>query len=421
MKDCEKLFERAKKVMPGGVNSPVRAFKSVGLTPRFIEEARGNKIYDTEGKEYLDYVGSWGPMILGHADPKVISAVQKRVEKGLSFGACTELEVEIAELICENVPHIEMIRMVNSGTEAVMSALRLARGYTKKNKIIKFEGCYHGHSDAMLVKAGSGAMTFGDPDSAGVTKGAAEDTLLARYNDLAGVEALMKNNADDVACVIVEAAAANMGVVPAEPGFLQGLRALCDKYEALLIFDEVITGFRLAFGGAAEFFGVTPDLATYGKIIGGGMPVGAYGGRKEIMECVSPMGSVYQAGTLSGNPIAMTAGIETLKQLLADPGIYDRINEMGKYLADGLRRISGGRTVNQIGSLVCMFNTFDPVTDYDSACKSDTEGFSHVFERLLAAGIYTAPSQYEAMFLNSCFTKEELDRTIAAYEKALEE
>lgn len=421
MKDCEKLFERAKKVMPGGVNSPVRAFKSVGLTPRFIEEARGNKIYDTEGKEYLDYVGSWGPMILGHADPKVISAVQKRVEKGLSFGACTELEVELAELICENVPHIEMIRMVNSGTEAVMSALRLARGYTKKNKIIKFEGCYHGHSDAMLVKAGSGAMTFGDPDSAGVTKGAAEDTLLARYNDLAAVEALMKNNAGDVACVIVEAAAANMGVVPAEPGFLQGLRALCDKYEALLIFDEVITGFRLAFGGAAEFFGVTPDLATYGKIIGGGMPVGAYGGRKEIMECVSPLGSVYQAGTLSGNPIAMTAGIETLKQLLADPGIYDRINEMGKYLAEGLRRISGGRTVNQIGSLVCMFNTFDPVTDYDSACKSDTEGFRHVFEKLLAAGIYTAPSQYEAMFLNSCFTKEELDRTIAAYEKALAE
>lgn len=421
MKDCEKLFERAKKVMPGGVNSPVRAFKSVGLTPRFIEEARGNKIYDTEGKEYLDYVGSWGPMILGHADPKVISAVQKRVEKGLSFGACTELEVELAELICENIPHIEMIRMVNSGTEAVMSALRLARGYTKKNKIIKFEGCYHGHSDAMLVKAGSGAMTFGDPDSAGVTRGAAEDTLLARYNDLVSVETLMKNNADDVACVIVEATAANMGVVPAEPGFLQGLRELCDKYDALLIFDEVITGFRLAFGGAAEFFGVTPDLATYGKIIGGGMPVGAYGGRKEIMECVSPLGSVYQAGTLSGNPIAMTAGIETLKQLLADPGIYDRINGMGKYLAEGLRRISGGRTVNQIGSLVCMFNTFDPVTDYGSACKSDTQSFSHVFEKLLEAGIYVAPSQYEAMFLNSCFTKEELDRTIAAYEKALAE
>lgn len=420
MEKSELLFERAKKVMPGGVNSPVRAFKSVGLTPRFIEKACGNKIYDAEGREYLDYVGSWGPMILGHADPKVIAAVQKRVEKGLSFGACTELEVELAELICENIPHIEMIRMVNSGTEAVMSALRLARGYTKKSKIIKFEGCYHGHSDSMLVKAGSGAMTFGDPDSAGVTKGAAEDTLLAKYNDLTSVEELMKNNRDDVACVIVEATAANMGVVPAAPGFLQGLRDLCDKYGALLIFDEVITGFRLAFGGAAEYFGVTPDLATYGKIIGGGMPVGAYGGRKEIMECVSPLGSVYQAGTLSGNPIAMTAGIETLKQLLADPGIYDRINEMGAYLAEGLRRISGF-TVNNIGSLACMFYTCEPVTDYDSACKSDTEGFSHVFAKLLEAGIYVAPSQYEAMFISSCFTKKELDYTISAYEKALQE
>ncbi len=420
MKNSQQLFERAKKVMPGGVNSPVRAFKSVGLTPRFIEKAKGNKIYDAEGTEYLDYVGSWGPMILGHADPKVISAVQERVEKGLSFGACTELEVELAELICGNIPHVEMIRMVNSGTEAVMSALRLARGYTKKNKIIKFEGCYHGHSDAMLVKAGSGAMTFGDPDSAGVTRGAAEDTLLARYNDLSSVEALMKNNEKDVACVIVEATAANMGVVPAAPGFLKELRQLCDKYDALLIFDEVITGFRLAFGGAAEYFGVTPDLVTYGKIIGGGMPVGAYGGRKEIMECVSPLGSVYQAGTLSGNPIAMTAGIETLKQLLADPGIYDRINEMGQYLADGLRRVSGF-TVNNIGSLVCMFNTKEPVTDYESACKSDTEGFSCVFRKLLDAGIYVAPSQYEAMFVNSCFTKEELDYTISAYEKALKE
>lgn len=418
MKSSQLLFERAKEVMPGGVNSPVRAFKSVGLTPRFIEKACGNKIYDIEGREYLDYVGSWGPMILGHADPVVIEAVQKRVEKGLSFGACTELEVELAELICGNIPHIEMIRMVNSGTEAVMSALRLARGYTRKNKIIKFEGCYHGHSDSMLVKAGSGAMTFGDPDSAGVTPGAAEDTLLARYNDLDSVEALMENNRDEVACVIVEATAANMGVVPAAEGFLAGLRTLCDKYGALLIFDEVITGFRLAFGGAAEYFGVTPDLVTYGKIIGGGMPVGAYGGRKEIMECVSPLGSVYQAGTLSGNPIAMTAGIATLKQLLADSSIYDRINEMGAYLADGLRSISG-LTVNHIGSLVCMFNTKEPVTDYDSACKSDTEGFSHVFKALLGAGIYVAPSQYEAMFLNSCFTKEELDFTICAYEKAL--
>lgn len=415
-KSSEALFERAKQVMPGGVNSPVRAFKSVGLTPRFIDRARGNKIYDVEGKEYLDYVGSWGPMILGHADPAVIEAVQKRVEKGLSFGACTELEVELAELICENIPHVELIRMVNSGTEAVMSALRLARGYTKKNKIIKFEGCYHGHSDAMLVKAGSGAMTFGDPDSAGVTKGAAEDTLLARYNDLSSVEALMKENKDDVACVIVEATAANMGVVPAGDGFLAGLRALCDQYGALLIFDEVITGFRLAFGGAAEYFDVTPDLVTYGKIIGGGMPVGAYGGRKEIMECVSPLGSVYQAGTLSGNPIAMTAGIVTLRQLLEDPGIYERVNEMGQYLADGLRQACGF-TVNNIGSLACMFYTQEPVTDYESAQKSDTVRFSHVFAGLLEAGIYVAPSQYEAMFVNSCFTRDELDYTIETYDK----
>ena len=415
-KSSEALFERAKQVMPGGVNSPVRAFKSVGLTPRFIDKACGNKIYDVEGKEYLDYVGSWGPMILGHADPAVIEAVQKRVEKGLSFGACTELEVELAELICENIPHVELIRMVNSGTEAVMSALRLARGYTKKNKIIKFEGCYHGHSDAMLVKAGSGAMTFGDPDSAGVTKGAAEDTLLARYNDLSSVEALMKENKDDVACVIVEATAANMGVVPAGDGFLAGLRTLCDQYGALLIFDEVITGFRLAFGGAAEYFGVTPDLVTYGKIIGGGMPVGAYGGRKEIMECVSPLGSVYQAGTLSGNPIAMTAGIVTLRQLLEDPGIYERVNEMGQYLADGLRQACGF-TVNNIGSLACMFYTQEPVTDYESAQKSNTVRFSHVFAGLLEAGIYVAPSQYEAMFVNSCFTRDELDYTIETYGK----
>ena len=417
-KTSQQLFERAQKVMPGGVNSPVRAFKSVGLTPKFIDKAKGNKIYDIEGNEYLDYVGSWGPMILGHADPKVVQAVQCRVEKGLSFGACTELEVELAELITSNIQHIDMIRMVNSGTEAVMSALRLARGYTKKNKIIKFEGCYHGHSDAMLVKAGSGAMTFGDPDSAGVTKGAAEDTLLARYNDLNSVEALMKENKEDVACVIVEATAANMGVVPAAAGFLAGLRSLCDQYGALLIFDEVITGFRLAFGGAAAYFGVKPDLVTYGKIIGGGMPVGAYGGRREIMENVSPMGSVYQAGTLSGNPIAMTAGIETLKQLLSEPEIYDRINEMGAYLADGLRRISGF-TVNNIGSLVCMFYTKEPVVDYDSACKSDTVGFSHVFRELLAEGIYVAPSQYEAMFLNTAFTQEELNFTIETYRKIL--
>ncbi len=413
-KNSELLFDRAKKVMPGGVNSPVRAYQSVGLTPKFIDRAKGNKIYDIEGNEYLDYVGSWGPMILGHADPEVIAAVRDKAEKGLSFGACTEAEVELAELITENISHIEMIRMVNSGTEAVMSALRLARGYTRRDKIIKFEGCYHGHSDAMLVKAGSGAMTFGDPDSAGVTRGAAEDTLLARYNDLNSVESLMKENRDNVACLIVEPAAANMGVVPAAEGFLKGLRQLCDKYGALLIFDEVITGFRLSFGGAAEYFDVRPDLVTYGKIIGGGMPVGAYGGSREIMENVSPCGSVYQAGTLSGNPIAMAAGLATLRRLLNEPAIYDRINEMGKYLADGLRK-KCGFTVNQIGSLVCMFYTHDPVTDYQSAAASDTKGFAHVFRELLQRGIYVAPSQFEAMFLNNCFTEEELDKTIETY------
>lgn len=420
MSNSEKLFERAKMVMPGGVNSPVRAFKSVGLTPRFIERASGNKIYDADGKEYIDFIGSWGPMILGHCDPNVIKAVQQRIEKGLSFGACTEPEVELAELITENIPHVEMVRMVNSGTEAVMSAVRLARGYTRRSKIIKFEGCYHGHSDAMLVKAGSGAMTFGEPDSAGVTEGASRDTLTAHYNDLNSVEALLKENSEAVACIIVEPVAANMGVVPPADGFLEGLRKLCDEYGALLIFDEVITGFRLAFGGAAEYYGVTPDLVTYGKIIGGGMPVGAYGGRRDIMENVSPLGAVYQAGTLSGNPIAMTAGIETLKQLLADKGIYERINEMGKYLADGLRNATGF-TVNNVGSLTCMYYTKEPVYSYETACKSDTAGFSRAFAKLLEKGIYVAPSQYESMFINDKFTKEELDYVIAAYKEIMEE
>ena len=294
----ESLFTRAKKVMPGGVNSPVRAYKSVGMTPLFIDRAKGNRIYDSEGREYIDFVGSWGPMILGHADPKVLEAIQKRAEKGLSFGACTEIEVELAELITSHISHIEMIRMVNSGTEAVMSALRLARGYTGRDKIVKFAGCYHGHSDAMLVKAGSGAMTFGDPDSSGVTRGAAEDTLMAEYNDLESVEKLFDMNKGTIACIIVEPVAANMGVIPPETGFLEGLRKICDKEGALLIFDEVITGFRLAFDGAAGYFGVTPDLVTYGKIIGGGMPVGAYGGRREIMVQVLFIRSMKRARCL---------------------------------------------------------------------------------------------------------------------------
>ena len=413
-KDSGALFERAKKVMPGGVNSPVRAYRSVGMDPLFIESAKGNRIYDAEGREYIDFVGSWGPMILGHADPDVLEAVNEKAKKGLSFGACTEAEVELAELICENIPHVDMIRMVNSGTEAVMSAIRAARGYTKREKLIKFEGCYHGHSDALLVKAGSGAMTFGDPDSAGVTKGAAQDTLMASYNDLDSVKALFDSNKDEVACLIVEPVAANMGVVPPEEGFLQGLRDLCDENGAVLIFDEVITGFRLGFTGAAGYYGVTPDLVTYGKIIGGGMPVGAYGGRRDIMECISPLGSVYQAGTLSGNPIAMTAGIVTLRKLLADPGIYNRINSMGSYMAEELRKITG-LTVNQVGSLLCVYNTTQPVRSYEDAVKSATDVFARNFKRLLERGIYTAPSQYEAMFLSYAFSDEDVEKTLEAY------
>jgi len=412
----EKLFGRAVNVMPGGVNSPVRAYRSVGMSPLFIDKAKGNRIFDADGNGYIDYVGSWGPMILGHADDRVLDAISATAKKGLSFGACTALEVELAEMITSNIPHAEMIRMVNSGTEAVMSAIRLARGYTGRSGIVKFAGCYHGHSDAMLVKAGSGAMTFGSPDSAGVTKGAAEDTLLAEYNDLESVEAVFSKRKGDIACIIVEPVAANMGVVLPKEGFLKGLREICDREGALLIFDEVITGFRLAFGGAAEFYGIRPDLVTYGKIIGGGMPVGAYAGSKEIMEHVSPCGSVYQAGTLSGNPVAMAAGIETLKILLDDPMIYDRINDMGAELADGLRSVTG-LTVNQAGSLLCVYNIDGPVQNYGDACKADTARFSENFRKLLKAGIYTAPSQFEAMFLSDAFTAEDIDYTIETYEQ----
>ena len=408
MTQSEALFERAKKVLPGGVNSPVRAFGSVGGVPKFIRSAKGCRIVDEDGKEYLDFVGSWGPMLLGHAETGVVEAVKAAVENGLSFGAPTALEVEIAELITEHIPHVEMLRMVNSGTEAVMSALRLARGFTGRNKIIKFSGCYHGHCDSMLVKAGSGALTFGKPNSAGVTPGAAADTLLAAYNDLSSVEQLFAENHGEVACLIVEAVAAKMGVVPPEEGFLEGLRSLCDKNGALLIFDEVITGFRLSFGGAAEYFGVTPDLVTYGKIIGGGMPVGAYGGRKEIMECVSPLGAVYQAGTLSGNPIAMTAGIVTLRKLLENPGVYQQINEMGEYFRERLRSQTS-YTVNGIGSLCCVFFTEGPVRCYEDAARSDVKKYARMFHGALDRGVYLAPAQFEAMFLSSCHTKEDLD------------
>ena len=414
----EELFERAKKVMPGGVNSPVRAYRSVGMNPLFIARAKGNRIWDADGKEYIDFIGSWGPMILGHGDPDVLEAIEKQVKDGLSFGACTELEVEMAELITSHIPHVEMIRMVSSGTEATMSAIRVARGYTGRSKLIKFEGCYHGHSDSLLVKAGSGAMTFGNPDSAGVTKGAAEDTLVAEYNNLDSVRTLFEANPGEVACVIIEPVAANMGVIPPEEGFLQGLRKLCTQEGALLIADEVITGFRMGFAGASAYYGIEPDLVTYGKILGGGMPVGAYGGKKEVMECVSPVGPVYQAGTLSGNPVAMAAGLATLKKLLAHPEIYDRIEAHAKTLAENLREITE-YTVNQIGSLLCVYHTSQPVSDYAGACTSDLEAFTATFRALLSKGIYTAPSQFEAMFLSAAFTDEDIEHVTETWKSCV--
>ena len=414
----EELFDRAVKVIPGGVNSPVRAYGAIGIAPRFIDRADGCHIYDVDGKEYVDYIDSWGPMILGHNFPEVKESVLKACEKGLSFGCATAIEVEMAEFICDHIPHVDMVRMVNSGTEAVMSAVRVARGFTGKNKIIKFAGCYHGHSDAMLVSAGSGVMTSGVPDSAGVPKGCTEDTMTAVYNDLDSVRALMEQADGQTAAVIVEAVGANMGVVPPKKGFLEGLRKLCDEYGALLIFDEVITGFRLAFGGAAEYFGVTPDLVTYGKIIGAGMPVGAYGGRREIMELVSPVGKVYQAGTLSGNPIAMAAGLTQLKYLYEHQEVYKDLEEKGKRLYGGMEKILAEKNlpyhINHVSSLGSLFFTEQEVVDYTSAKSSDTKAFSEYFKGMLAQGIHMAPSQFEAMFLSVAHTDEIIDQTLEA-------
>ena len=421
MTKSEQLFERAVKRIPGGVNSPVRAYGAIGEAPRFIEKADGCYIYDVDGNRYIDYIDSWGPMILGHNFPAIKESVVKACENGLSFGCATEIEVEMAEFICENIPHIEMIRMVNSGTEAVMSAVRAARGFTGKNKIIKFAGCYHGHSDAMLVSAGSGVMTSGVPDSAGVPKGCTEDTMTAVYNDLSSVEELLQQAEGETAAVIVEPVGANMGVVPPKEGFLKGLRSLCDKYGALLIFDEVITGFRLAFGGAAEYFGVRPDLVTYGKIIGAGMPVGAYGGKKEIMEMVSPVGAVYQAGTLSGNPIAMAAGLTQLKYLHAHPEIYKGLEEKGDKLYGGMKKLLKEEglsyQLNHISSLASLFFTEEEVVDYQSAKTSDTKAFAEYFKGMLGMGIHMAPSQFEAMFLSDAHTDEAIEKTLDAVKK----
>ncbi|MGI6070707.1 MAG: glutamate-1-semialdehyde 2,1-aminomutase [Blautia sp.] len=421
MTRSEELFERAKKRIPGGVNSPVRAYGHIGEAPRFIASADGCHITDVDGNTYIDYICSWGPMILGHNQEAIRERVIKACEKGLSYGCATEIEVEMAEFICGHIPHVEMIRMVNSGTEAVMSALRAARGFTGKNKIIKFAGCYHGHTDAMLVSAGSGVMTSGIPDSAGVPRGCTEDTMTAVYNDLDSVRSLLEQAKDQVAAVIVEPVGANMGVVPPEEGFLEGLRHLCDEHQALLIFDEVITGFRLGFAGAAGYFGVKPDMVTYGKIIGAGMPVGAYGGRKEIMEMVAPVGAVYQAGTLSGNPVAMAAGLAQLQILEGQPRIYQELEEKGTYLFDGMKKIveKAGRSwkVNHIGSLGCVFFTEQEVKDYESAKTSDTARFAEYFKFMLKEGIHLAPSQFEAMFLSAAHGYGELDRTLDVFEK----
>lgn len=423
MDNSTALMERAVQVIPGGVNSPVRAFGSVGLTPRFIQRADGPYVWDVEGNRFIDFVGSWGPMILGHNHPRVRADVQQACENGLSFGAATELEVNIAEFICETVPHIQMIRMVNSGTEAVMSAVRLARGFTGRDKVIKFAGNYHGHSDCMLVEAGSGVMTAGVPGSAGVPEGCAHDTLTARYNDLSSVEALFDGAAGEIAAVIVEPVAANMGVVLPEPGFLEGLQTLCSEHGTLLIFDEVICGFRLAYGGAAERFGVTPDLVTYGKIIGGGMPVGAFGGRRDIMEHMAPAGPVYQAGTLSGNPIAMTAGLAQLRELHENPQHYERLELMGAKLFGGIERMVSehgvGCTVNHVGSIGSVFFTREDVVDYDSAKTSDTDAFARYFRFMLEHGFSLAPSQFEAMFISTAHDDAVLDATLEAVESYL--
>lgn len=416
MSRSESLFARAVKRMPGGVNSPVRAFGAIGETPRFIERAQGAYMYDVDGNAYLDFIGSWGPMVLGHNHPVIRESVMKACENGLSFGAATEREVVMAELICDLVPSIEMVRMVNSGTEAVMSALRAARGYTKRDKIVKFMGCYHGHTDAMLVKAGSGVMAAGIPDSAGVPAGCTQDTLSAVYNDLDSVRDLFSQFPEEIAAVIVEPVGANMGVVPPAEGFLEGLREICTRHGAMLIFDEVITGFRLGIDGAQGYYGVRPDLTTFGKIIGAGMPVGAYGGRKEIMEMVAPSGPVYQAGTLSGNPVAMAAGLAQLELLRDHPEIYRELNACGDWFYGELKEIvreSGrGYAVNHVGSLGCLFFTGEEVVNYATAKTSDTAAYAEYFKYLLGQGIHLAPAQFEAMFLSAAHTREDLERAL---------
>ena len=415
------LFAEAKKVIPGGVNSPVRAFNAVGGDPLFIESAQGAYLFDVDGNKYIDYINSWGPMILGHAHKPVVDAVIEKARKGTSFGTPTEIETRIAELAIKMVPNIDKIRMVNSGTEACMSAVRLARGFTGKEKIIKFAGCYHGHSDSFLIQAGSGAVTFGTPNSPGVTKGTAQDTLLAKYNDLENVKELAKANQGQIACIILEPVAGNMGCIPPAEGFLQGLRDICDEQDILLIFDEVMTGFRLAPGGVQERYGVMADIATFGKVIGGGLPVGAFAARAEIMNHLAPIGPVYQAGTLSGNPLAMTAGLAMLTELDQNRGIFKSIDEKTEYLHKGIAQALDESniiyTINRLGSMISVHFNDVPVTDFETAALANNETFKKFFHGMLKNGIYIAPSAFETWFITEALTYEDLDATIEAVRK----
>lgn len=423
-KRSDRLFTKAQSIIPGGVNSPVRAFQSVHRFPLIIKRASAAYIWDEDRNKFIDYVGSWGPMILGHANPAIVKAIRYAAKSGTSFGAPTKLEFRIAELICKIVPSIEMVRMVNSGTEATMSAIRLARAYTGRDKIIKFEGCYHGHGDSFLIKAGSGAMTFGVPDSLGVPKSTAMSTIIARYNNLDSVRNALEQNRDQVAAIIVEPVVGNMGCVPPRVGFLEGLRSLCDEHKTVLIFDEVMTGFRVALGGAQAVYNVQPDLTTLGKIIGGGLPVGAFGGKREIMNLVAPAGPMYQAGTLSGNPIAMAAGFTTLRILTTNKMIYKQLEQRSAQLETGIRgnlqKLGLGYTFNRVGSMFTLFFTSQHVTDYDSAKTADTVKFAKYFNAMLEQGIYLPPSQFEAAFISTAHTERIIEKTIKANYRSLQ-